>query len=183
MLLQLLQRYSLKLVFVLGLLIGLQLPNFLQQYEHRLDAHYQEAKRQLQQYQDLAELYFQGDLSALLIEHEKSTVELFRTEAKVIEKLQKRVDYLQEKKNTLQGPLVNRLYFLVTELSSPIMLETKENYNAEIALNRDSIVVGITLALICTLSLELLFFVIAYQARRLPSLSSLKKRYRNNSGG
>jgi len=49
MLMRLMHRYSLKLVFAVTLLLGIQIPSFLQQYEHRVDAHYQEAKRQLNQ--------------------------------------------------------------------------------------------------------------------------------------
>ena len=170
------QRYSLKLVFALTLLLGLQLPNFLQQYEHRLDAHYKEAKNQLNQYQDLADLYFSGDLQALIIKHKNSEVLLFRAEAPVIEKLLNRFNYLQEKKNALQGPLINQFYFLLVEINSPLLLETKENYNAEIVLNQNSIVVGLVSALLCTLFLELFFIFLAYQSKRLRYYFSLKRQ-------
>ena len=78
-------RYSLKLVFAVTLLLGIQIPSFLQQYEHRVDAHYQEAKRQLNQLQIIADLYFSGDLQALLTQHQNSDIALFRTEASLIE--------------------------------------------------------------------------------------------------
>ena len=176
MLFQLIQRYSLKLVFALTLLLGLQLPNFLQQYEQRLDAHYIEAKKQLQQYQELANLYFSGDLQALIIKHKNSEVLLFHKEALLIEKLVGRFNELQEKKNALQGPLITRLYFLLSELNSPLLLETKENYNAEVLLNRNSILVGLILALLSTLLLECLFFLLAWQGRRLRNYFSLKQQ-------
>lgn len=170
------QRYSLKLVFALTLLFGLQLPNFLQQYEHRLDAHYIEAEFQLQQYQELADLYFSGDLQALIIKHKKSEVLLFHKEALLIEKLQSRFNYLQEKKDALQGPLFSRLYFLLGEFNNPLLLETKENYNAEVVLNQDSILVGLVLALLSTLLLECLFFLLACQYKRLRCYFSLKQQ-------
>ncbi len=162
MLIKLLQRYSLKLLFALTLLLGLQLPSFLQQYEARLDAHYLEAKNQLNQYQDLAELYFAGNLQALITKHKNSDVLLFSAEALVIEKLLNRFNYLQAQKTSLQGPLITRFYFLLGELDSPLLIETKENYNAEIVLNQNSIIVGLVSALLSTLFLELLFLLIAY---------------------
>ncbi len=167
MLLQLLQGYSLKMVFALTLLLGLQLPNFLQQYEQRLDAHYIEAKMQLQQYQALADLHFAGDLQALIIKHKSSEEALFSQEAVLIEKLQRRFYYLQAKKKALQGPLMARLYFLLGEFNRPLWLETQANYNAELRLNRNSILVGLLSALVVTLCLECLFFLLHWQCRRL----------------
>ena len=167
MLLQFIPRYMLKLAFALSLLVGLQLPNFLVQYEHRLDAHYLEAQRQLLQYQNLANQYFSGDLHALIAKHENSDVLLFHKEALLIEKLADRVDLLEAKKKALQGGLLARLYFLASQINSPLFLETKENYNAEVVLNKDSIIIGLVSALSSTLLLEFLFMVFACQWRRL----------------
>jgi len=162
MLIRLARRYSLTLVFALTLLLGLQLPNFLQQYETRLDAHYIEAQDQLSQYQILADLYFFGDLQALISKHKSSDVLLFSAEAQLIEKLVSRFEQLQSWQQALQGPLINRLYFLLGEINSPLFTETKENYNAEIVLNQNSIVVGLISALLSTLCIELLFLLMAY---------------------
>ncbi|MFT6985608.1 MAG: hypothetical protein ACJAT7_001420 [Psychromonas sp.] len=172
MLIKLAQRYSLKLVFALTLLLGLQLPNFLQQYETRLDAHYIEAKDQLNQYQILADLYFSGDLQALIMKHKNSDALLFSAEARVIEKLVSRFKQLQSQQRALQGPLISRLYFLLGEFNSPLLRETQENYNAEIVLNKNSIIVGLVSALLSTLLLELLFLLMAYSC----SLPTSKKQ-------
>ncbi len=167
MFIQLLQRYSLKMVFALTLLVGLQLPNFLQQYEQRLDAHYIEAEMHLQQYQALADRHFAGDLQALIIKHKSSELALFNQEALLIEKLQRRFHYLQAKKQALQSPLMARLYFLLGEINRPLWLETQANYNAELRLNKNSIQVGLLSALVVTLFLECLFFLLHWQCRRL----------------
>ncbi|MCG6201909.1 DUF2937 family protein [Psychromonas antarctica] len=167
MLIKLVRRYSLNLVFALALLMGLQLPNFLHQYETRLDAHYIEAKDQLSQYQALADVYFSGDLHALISKHKSSEQRLFKAEAQIIEKLLARFNQLKAQKNALQGSLISRLYFLLGELHSPLLKETQENYNAEIALNQDSIIVGLASALLSTLLMELLFLLIAVLFKRL----------------
>ncbi|MCW8994681.1 MAG: DUF2937 family protein [Psychromonas sp.] len=171
-----LQRYILKLVFALSLLLGLQLPNFLQQYEHRLDAHYREAKKQLQQYQDLADQYFSGDLRALITKHKNSDVLLFHKEAFLIEQFLERFDDLQNKKDALQGPLISRLYFLFGQLDTPLLLETRENYHAEMVLNQNSIIVGLIAALLSTLLCECLFMLFAYHSKRLYYALSSKNR-------
>ena len=166
MLIKLLKSYSLKLFFAATLLFGLQLPNFLQQYEQRLDAHLIEANIQLKQYQALADIYFSGNLSALINKHKQSDVQLFVDEAQVIESLLSRFHYLQAQQIALQGPLIARFYFLFAELNKPLLLETKENYNAEIVSNQHSITVGLVVALFSTLLLELFFLYIIYLLKR-----------------
>lgn len=159
MLIALMQRYSLKIVFALTLLLGLQLPNFLQQYEIRLDGHYLEAHRQLEKYQQLANLYFSNDLQGLINKHRNSEEQVFRDEAEIIDDLRKRFDYLQAQKNALDSSLTKRLLFLSQQVNSALFNETKSAYQAEIVLNKDAITVGLVVALAASLLLELFFFI------------------------
>ncbi|WP_372881571.1 DUF2937 family protein [Psychromonas sp.] len=161
MLLALLQRYSLKLVFALTLLLGLQIPNFLQQYEIRLDSHYIEAKNQLNAYQRLADRYFSGNLQALISTHKNDPKKLFQDEALVVEDLVNRVHYLQTQKDSLNVTLTKRLLFLAGQVNSPLFHETRVNYQAEIILNKNAISVGLVCALISSLLLEFVFFIFA----------------------
>ena len=167
MLLALLQRYCLKLVFALTLLLGLQIPNFLQQYEIRLDGHYIEAKNHLSEYQMIADRYFAGDLQALIKKHQNSDEKSFQDEALVIGNLVNRFNHLQAQKNRLKAPLVERLLFLAGQLNNPLFSETQNSYNAEIVLNKNAISVGLVFALISSLLLELLFFMSALFARKV----------------
>tara|TARA_R110001583_G_scaffold10698_9_gene49221 strand:+ start:7528 stop:8070 length:543 start_codon:yes stop_codon:yes gene_type:complete len=157
--LTLLKRYSLKITFALTLLIGLQFPHFLTLYETRLDAHYQESLRQLSQYQKLADLLFEGDLQALLGRHKNSNSTLFKAETSIIEALVSRTDFLTYQKNSLQGSPVKRYTFLLTQINKPLFLETKNNYQANIVLNTEAIVVGLIIATVLTLLLECLFLI------------------------
>ncbi|WP_028862213.1 DUF2937 family protein [Psychromonas aquimarina] len=175
MLLSLMQRYSLKLVFTLTLLLGIQVPNFLQQYEHRLDAHYIEAEQQLQQYQNLADLYFGGSLQALIIKHKNSSENLFQDEAVLIENLMARFNYLQEQKDRLLSPLSSRLYYLLAKLNSPLFIETKNNYQADIVLNKNAITVGLVFALSSTMMLEFLFYFLRLLTNKAFLLRSIKR--------
>lgn len=178
MFLNFLQRYSLKLVFALSLLIGLQFPNFLQQYELRLDAHLIESEHQLQQYQKLADLFFDGSLELLIQKHKESEVPLFQAETALIEKTLVRFHYWQSQQNAMQGTLVSRLYFLATQFNTPLFIETEANYKAEILLNQDSISVGLVLALLNTLLMELFFLFLIYLTKVI--LRNKKRFSRNN---
>ncbi|WP_413699703.1 DUF2937 family protein [Psychromonas sp. KJ10-10] len=155
----LLQRYSLKVIFALTLLIGLQVPSFSHLYETRLDAHFQESKMQLKQYQQLADRLFEGDLSAVLTHHNKSDVALFKAEASIIEALIKRTDFLSEQKTRLKQVAFKRYFFLMTQINQPLFNETKNNYQANIVLSSEAIIFGLIIATISTLSLECIFLL------------------------
>lgn len=157
--LSVIKRYSLQLVFTLSLLLGLQLPNFLQHYELRLQGHFVEAKQQLAQFQSLAELYFSGDLQALIIKHKNSEDRLFRDEAIVIENTYLRVQYLQQKMNNLNKPIWYRLGLLSQQIKQPIFKETWINYQSNIVLNQQAIIVGVSVAALLMLLLEIILYL------------------------
>ena len=148
------KRYSLQLVFTLSLLIGLQLPSFLHQYENRLQGHFTEAQSQLAKFQSLADLYFAGDLTALIQQHQNSDENVFRDEAKVIKANYQRVQTLRLQIDELQQPLWHRLLMLTQQVNSPIIKQTWQNYQANIVLNQQAIIVGITVGAIIMLILE-----------------------------
>jgi len=156
----LLRRYSLKLTFALTLLIGLQLPHFLSLYEVRLDAHYLESRSQLQQYQKLADLLFDGDLNSLVEKHKNSDVVLFKSETEIIKKLMHRAEFLQMQKHSLQGSLLQNFIFLFSQINQPLFIETQQNYQANIVLNKESIIVGLSIATLATLLLDILFILL-----------------------
>jgi hypothetical protein len=175
MLVALVQRYSLKIVFALTLLLGLQLPNFLQQYEIRLDGHYIEAQNHLEKYQQLANLYFDDDLQALINKHKNSAEQVFRDESVIIDDLRKRFIYLQAQKDALDSSLAKRLFFLSQQVNSTLFKETQKNYQAEIVLNKDAISVGLLVALAASLLLELLFFIVPLFVKKIFSYSKINK--------
>jgi hypothetical protein len=172
---QFLRRYCLKLIFALGLLIGLQLPHFLQQYEHRLDAHYLESQSQLQQYQDLADLYFLGNIKLLIAKHRQSDDLVFRKEAKIIEDTANRFAMFEAKKQALKGGLLSRLFYLIGEFNTPLFIETQHNYKAEIVLNRDAIIVGLVSGLMSSLLLDGLFMLFIYKFKLIYYFYNKKK--------
>lgn len=158
--LSVIKRYSLQLVFTLSLLLGLQLPNFLQQYELRLQGHFAEAKQQLAQYQTLADQYFSGDLQTLVKHHKNSAERVFRDEAVLIDNSHKRVQYLQQQIDNLTQPIWYRLGLLPQQIQQPIFQEAWKGYQANILLNQQAIIVGVSVAVLLMLTLELTLFIL-----------------------
>jgi len=158
--LSVIKRYSLQLVFTLSLLLGLQLPNFLLQYELRLQGHFVEAQQHLAAFQSLADKYFSGDLSALMTKHKSSKDSVYREEGLVIEKTALRVAFLQQKIDNLNKPIWYRLAALTQQIKDPIIKETWAGYQANVLLNQQAILVGVSVAIILMLSLELFLYLI-----------------------
>lgn len=160
MIMSVIKRYSLQLIFTLSLLFGLQLPNLLQQYELRLQGHFSEAELQLSHFQSLADVYFSGDIQALMQKHRNSEINLFQDEAQVIEASYLRVQFLQKKMDNMSEPIWYRLIALAQEIKQPIFNETWQSYQANIVLNQQAIMVGISIAVVLTLLFELFCYLI-----------------------
>lgn len=165
--LSVIKRYSLQLVFTISLLLGLQLPNFLQQYELRLQGHFAEAKMQLGKFQSLADQYFQGDLQALIAQHKSSDVRVFKDEALLIESHYLRVQQLQKQIDVLDQPIWYRLWSLSQQIKQPIVKEAWFGYQANIILNQQAILVGVVVAVLMMLCLEILLGLSKYCCCRI----------------
>ena len=59
-------RFLDRIVFTAGVLLFLQLPNFIDQYTQRFGGYYEAEKQQLESYQDISEKYFDGDMNAMI---------------------------------------------------------------------------------------------------------------------
>jgi len=156
----LIKRYCLQIVFAICVLIGLQLPHFLQQYELRLQGHFIEASRQLAEYQSLADKHYAGDLQALINQHQQSDTAVFREQADIIKGSDARVRYLQQKIAQLSSPIWVRLGLLTKEIGRPIFNETWRHYQANIVLNYESLSVGVVVAVLLMLSIEFTLYLL-----------------------
>ena len=146
-----------KLIFACVLLMGIQLPNFAIQYQQSLDAHYQESHNQLQQYQDIADRFYLGDMDQLLAAHQNNAVTAIRAEAKIITSLIERSDYLQQQLNALQNKqLIERLWHLLNHLNFDIADEVLKNYSLSLPLNSEAIIIGLALAFACNVALQII---------------------------
>src|SRR5664279_2403036 len=85
-----LYRYLIVVVACISLLFGLQIPNIVDQYQKRVDAHLREVTINLQPFQDIAAKYFGGDMNKLIELHRASGEQAFQEEGAAIEKLLER---------------------------------------------------------------------------------------------
>lgn len=155
-----------KLFFAGCLLLGVQVPNFIIQYQQNISAHYQEAVSQLQQYQFIADRFYAGNMQELLLGHRTNAVAAIRAEAQVISGLIQRNEYLQQEVSALQDrSLVQQLLHLAEHLDVKLANEVLLNYSISVPLNSEAIVVGLVLAFLASIVVYLLFAAVLFLFR------------------
>ncbi|QYJ82279.1 DUF2937 family protein [Shewanella aegiceratis] len=82
------------LLFVCGVLLGVQVPAFVDQYGKALAAHTQEAKQSLAEFQRDADRFFGGDIDRLIAHYKQNPDAVFNAGGESIEALYQRYQLL-----------------------------------------------------------------------------------------
>ena len=170
-------------VFAIGLLVGIQLPNFVDQYEKRIDAHFVEANEGLKGFQSIADLLHQGGIEGLLEKHEKSRDPTFRAEAAPIKNIYQRKLRFEREVNALHTSFVGKVVHIVTAGDVQVIGETYDNYSANLPLNTNAITCGLMLAVLVCLLFEVAVavpraIIRAGRRRRISTAADLPLRFR-----
>lgn len=143
------------IVFAYGLLIGVQIPAFVDQYAKRVSAHYIEVVADFKGFQDTANQYFGGNIEALINHHASSGDPAFRSEANSIRTVRDRLVALRAELDALHGSLVRQILHVVFQPNRAILEETRVEYTYTVPLNPAAIVTGVTIATGLALVVEL----------------------------
>jgi hypothetical protein len=141
-------------VFAVGLLAGVQVPGFIDQYAKRVSAHYLEVSHDFTGFQRTADQYFKGDVAALIAHHRASTDAVFRDEARTISALYERLQLLAAELKALEGGLPARLTHVIVHPNREILQETVAAYSYTVPLNGDAILCGVTAGLLGAILVE-----------------------------
>lgn len=139
-----------------ALLVGVQLPNFVDQYRKRLDAHFIEVQTNLKAFQDIADQFHDGSMEALIAKHEQSTDPTFHAEGEAIRKMYRRFQRFANERDQLQVDLPWQLAFIATRADRELVDETRRNYSFALLLNRQAVISGLVVMAALVLLLELL---------------------------
>lgn len=151
-----LYRYLLIFLACLALLMGIQLPSFVDQYEKRLDAHFQEVQTDLKGYQDIANRDFGGSMESLIRRHKESTDMVFRDEAGPIETMYLRFLHFKDQREGLQTQLPGKVLYIARYGDHDLLRETYASYSYTIPLDSTAIYAGFASAGIVVLLTEFL---------------------------
>jgi Protein of unknown function (DUF2937) len=156
----LLYRYCLILIACGALLLGIQVPNFIDQYQKRLDAHLREAQTDLKGYQDIANREFGGSLEALIAKHAASQDPVFSREAAPLLDLYARYQRFNSEKSALATGLPGRVLYLARNPDRELLEETYANYSFAVPLDATAVAAGFAAAAVVLLPVELLGLIL-----------------------
>jgi hypothetical protein len=149
-----LYRYLLILIACGALLLGIQVPNFVDQYQKRLDAHLQEVAANLKGYQEIADRDFGGSLDALIRKHKDSDDATFRDEAAPIESMFLRRVHFEAQRSALQSSLPQQALYLALHGDRDLLDETWGSYSFAVPLNGLALLSGFGLAAVLLIVVE-----------------------------
>lgn len=153
------RRYFTVVVACIGLLLGLQLPNLVDQYEKRVDAHLREVLANFKPIQEVANKYTNGSIEQLIEMHRKSDNKAFQDEGTAIENIYHRKLRFEAEADALKTGLAGKILHVLFRHDSEILDETLAQYSYTVPLNQDALIVGAVVAALMVLALELLLAV------------------------
>lgn len=167
-----LYRYLIVILACVALLIGLQVPNFVDQYQKRLDAHLREVMVNLQPFQEIASKYFGGDMNKLIELHRTSTEKPFQEEGAAIEKMVARKLRFETEMAALNVGLPLKALHVLLHGDSEMLAETKTQYSYAVPMSEEALFFGVGFTLFVLLLAELLFALLRLLARKFSSSGS-----------
>ncbi|WP_371195494.1 DUF2937 family protein [Glaciecola sp. SC05] len=151
------------IVFAVVVLIGVQIPGFVGQYQSLVNAHLSEAKQNLSGFQQTAQRYFLGDIDKLITHYRQSQDQVFVSDAENIQAIVDRVSLLNVEALALQQhPLMATLH-VSQQVNSPLFIETLEGYQWAVPLNSQALFWGLGFAIL----LILLFDIFGFCCKRI----------------
>jgi len=153
-----------RLLFTFGVMLFMQLPQFIDHYSQQLSGYYLAQQNQLQQFQLIADRNFNGQLDTLIADFKASPAPAVQQVGKQVLTLQQSLPELATDLTILtEGSYINKLTYFITRIDSKLAENTLSLFTPGIPLSQAAIVMGliggITLNLLWLLNLKLLTLV------------------------
>tara|TARA_R110000868_G_scaffold150167_6_gene373157 strand:+ start:3229 stop:3768 length:540 start_codon:yes stop_codon:yes gene_type:complete len=150
------------ILFCSGLLIGIQVPAVVDQYEKRIDAHLSEALQILAGFQQTADRYFNGSVEDLVKRYDSSDDPVFNNDARNIRFISERVAALQAEAQTLQQAAVWRVLHVITTPDKQIIQQTMQQYSYMILIDPQALIWGVICGFLIAILLEGILHLLGY---------------------
>lgn len=157
-----LANYLRLIIFTTGLLVGLQVPGFVDQYGKRVSAHQIEARENFRGFQEIADKYFNGDVLALIAHHAASDDRTFKDEAATIRTNYERLAALNAELAAMSGSLLAQIAHVAFRPNRALLDETGAAYTYTVPLSPPAIVSGIVIGAALAMLVEGFFAGCAY---------------------
>ncbi|TWI73997.1 Protein of unknown function (DUF2937) [Desulfobotulus alkaliphilus] len=151
--------YARLLLFMGGVLLGVQIPGFLDAYGKSLESRLQESMRSLALFQRDADRYFEGDLGRLIDHYEKTGDPVFRDGGANIAAIRERKKLLENALIDFRKSGFNAICHLILRPVKDVRDSVFETYTHVIRLDRDAVFAGLATGLLTALFPEMLLSV------------------------
>jgi hypothetical protein len=145
------------ILFAVGLLAGVQVPGFIDQYAQRVSAHQIEVATDFRGFQQVADQYFGGSVEALIAHHAASADPPFQQEGRVIRAMYDRLRTLNAELAALRAPLIAQILHVALRPNREILSETRAAYSYTVPLNPSAILCAVAGGALLALCIEALF--------------------------
>lgn len=152
-----LYRYLIVIIACVSMLGGLQIPNFVDQYQKRVDAHLREVTANLLPFQKIADTYLDGDMSKLIELNRKSEARPLQEEGSAIDQMVERKHRFEAEMAALQASLPMKALHILLHGDREILDESLDQYSYAVPLDQDALMFGAGVAIAILLCSELLF--------------------------
>lgn len=146
--------YCRLIIFAGALLLGIQVPSFIEQYQQRVDAHFREVTANISGFQNTADLLFGGDLDQLVAYYANSNDPVFERDADSVRNIVNRFRRLSLEQAAMQENLIRVALHVMLAPDPELREETFTQYSYTVPLNSVAVQWGLALAILLTLSLD-----------------------------
>ena len=140
--------------FILGLLIGVQVPHFVDQYGKALQSHWLESQQALSEFQQEADRYFDGDIEKLIAYYRDSNDQVFIEGGDSISAIYQRNQQLQQALANYRQGLQAAYWHTFAQPQADIRQEVMQSYTYAIQLTPHAMAVGLVLGFILAALIE-----------------------------
>jgi hypothetical protein len=147
-------------LFALGLLIGVQVPGFIDAYGNHVQARRLEAQQGLRGFQDTAGRFFEGNLNALVEHYRTSEDPVIQSDARSVAALVERGRLLDREWRIMQGPWYAQAWHVLIGADQDLRRQVWSSYRFQVLLAPEAIAWGICCALLLAWIIESIFVLL-----------------------
>ena len=142
------------IIFAAGILVGVQIPSFTEQYTQRVHAHLQEVQIIFAAYQETADKYFNGSIEKLIHHYQTANDAVFNADARSLERIHSRLRHLRTELAALERPLLFRILHVLLNGDKVLLQESIAQYTYTVPLRPQAVLCGLILGIIACLTLD-----------------------------
>ena len=149
-------------LFAFGLLLGVQVPGFIDDYAKRVEAHRLESQQSLRGFQETAQKFFKGDMDALVAHYRVSDDPVMRSDAQSVGHLVQRSALLEREWQAMQGPWYARMWHVLFRADQDVRAQVWNSYRFQLLLAPPAVAWGLSCALLTAWTGECVFLLLGW---------------------